>query len=93
VILWRARLRIREALALGEADLDHRRGTVLVRDGAKSEWTLGLSSTTPEIIETVHARRAPMTPRQRIASALTDTRASARSSRKAAASERPFRWP
>src|SRR3954453_8850309 len=33
VILWRAGLRIQEALALTEADLDHRRGAVLVRRG------------------------------------------------------------
>jgi site-specific recombinase XerD len=33
VILWRAGLRIHEALALAEADLDRRRGAVLVRRG------------------------------------------------------------
>jgi site-specific recombinase XerD len=33
VVLWRAGLRISEALALGEADLDPRRGSVLVRRG------------------------------------------------------------
>src|SRR5215216_411159 len=33
VILWRAGLRIQEALALGEADLDKRRGSLLVRRG------------------------------------------------------------
>jgi site-specific recombinase XerD len=33
VVLWRARLRISEALALAEADLDPRRGAVLVRRG------------------------------------------------------------
>ena len=33
VILWRAGLRIQEALALSEADLDHRRGSLLVRHG------------------------------------------------------------
>jgi site-specific recombinase XerD len=33
VILWRAGLRIREALSLAEADLDHRRGALLVRHG------------------------------------------------------------
>jgi site-specific recombinase XerD len=31
VVLWRAGLRINEALALSEPDLDHRRGAVLVR--------------------------------------------------------------
>jgi len=33
VVLWRAGLRIHEALALTEADLDPRRGAVLVRRG------------------------------------------------------------
>src|SRR3954452_14019390 len=33
VILWRAGLRIQEALALTEADLDQRRGALLVRRG------------------------------------------------------------
>jgi site-specific recombinase XerD len=33
VVLWRAGLRIQEALALGEHDLDHRRGSLLVRNG------------------------------------------------------------
>lgn len=32
-VLWRAGLRINEALALAEADLDHRRGALLVRRG------------------------------------------------------------
>lgn len=33
VVLWRAGLRIHEALALGEADLDRRRGSLRVRRG------------------------------------------------------------
>src|SRR3954451_20763101 len=33
VVLWRAGLRISEALALTESDLDERRGSVLVRHG------------------------------------------------------------
>jgi integrase-like protein len=33
VVLWRAGLRIHEALALNEPDLDHRRGSLLVRRG------------------------------------------------------------
>ena len=33
VVLWRAGLRIREALSLTETDLDRRRGSVLVRHG------------------------------------------------------------
>src|ERR671932_2025178 len=46
VMLWRAGLRIHEALALSESDLDHRRGSLLVRRGkggrrrevAMDEW-------------------------------------------------------
>jgi site-specific recombinase XerD len=46
VVLWRAGLRIQEALALSEADLDHRRGAcscVAAREdvGAKSAWIRG----------------------------------------------------
>jgi integrase len=33
VVRWRAGLRIHEALALAEPDLDHRRGSLLVRRG------------------------------------------------------------
>ncbi len=33
VVLWRSGLRIQEALSLGEADLDQRRGSLLVRHG------------------------------------------------------------
>jgi integrase len=33
VVLWRAGLRIQEALSLAEADLDHGRGALLVRRG------------------------------------------------------------
>src|SRR5215207_7895320 len=33
VIMWRAGLRIQEALALAEGDLDERRGSILVRPG------------------------------------------------------------
>ena len=33
VVLWRAELRVQEALALGERDLDARRGSLLVRQG------------------------------------------------------------
>jgi site-specific recombinase XerC len=33
VVLWRGGMRIQEALALGEGDLDPRRGSLLVRNG------------------------------------------------------------
>src|SRR5919197_3919077 len=36
VVLWRAGLRIQEALALAEHDLDHRRGSILVRNGKRA---------------------------------------------------------
>ena len=46
VVLWRAGLRISEALALAESDLDPSRGAILVRHGkggsaARSAWTAG----------------------------------------------------
>jgi hypothetical protein len=49
VVLWRAGLRIHEALALNESDLDHRRGALLcaaARAGAaaRSAWTSGPGS-------------------------------------------------
>ena len=49
VVLWRAGLRIHEAWALGEADLDQRRGSLLVRRAradavVRSAWTTGLGS-------------------------------------------------
>jgi hypothetical protein len=33
VVLWRAALRIQEALSLAETDLDQRRGSILARHG------------------------------------------------------------
>ena len=33
VVLWRGGLRVQEALTLGERDLDHRRGSLFVRNG------------------------------------------------------------
>jgi integrase len=49
VLLWRAGLRISEALALAESDLERERGGVLVRRGkgasaARSVWTSGAGS-------------------------------------------------
>jgi integrase len=49
VLLWRAGLRISEALALQESDLDRSRGAVLIRRGkggsaARSEWIGGRGS-------------------------------------------------
>jgi integrase len=49
VLLWRAGLRISEALSLAESDLDPSRGSVLVRHGkaasaARSGWTSGESA-------------------------------------------------
>ena len=46
VVLWRAGLRIQEALALTETDLDERRGSVLIRHGKNDKrrevgWTCG----------------------------------------------------
>jgi integrase len=46
VLLWRAGLRIHEALALTEGDLDQRRGSLLIRRGKggpaeRSAWTRG----------------------------------------------------
>jgi integrase len=46
VVLWRAGLRIHEALSLLESDLDPRRGSILVRHGktiaaARLAWTRG----------------------------------------------------
>jgi integrase len=49
VVLWGAGLRVHEALALAEHDLDHRRGSILVRHGragaaARWGWTSGHGS-------------------------------------------------
>jgi integrase len=50
VLLWRAGLRINEALTVTEHDLEPRAGSVLVRHGkgaagARSAWTRGAAST------------------------------------------------
>jgi integrase len=60
VILWRAGLRIYEALALAEADLDARRGSLLVRrgkGGRRREVGMDARGWT---IDTVHSRHAPL---------------------------------
>ena len=81
VVLWRAGLRIHEALALAEADLDARRGLAAgaarqgrpaprgrhgrLGVGAAEPWLqarVALSGDNAEIIDTVHARRAPIVP-------------------------------
>src|SRR5688572_17837566 len=38
VVLWRAGMRIHEALALTEADLDARRGSIVVRRGKRGRY-------------------------------------------------------
>ena len=38
VVLWRAGLRIQEAVSLAETDLDQRRGSILVRHGKNDRW-------------------------------------------------------
>src|SRR5438270_13829880 len=41
VVLWRAGLRIQEALSLTETDLDQRRGSILVRHGKNNRRSRG----------------------------------------------------
>jgi len=41
VVLWRGGLRVAEALALGERDLDSRRGSLLVRNGKGGRRRIG----------------------------------------------------
>jgi integrase len=63
VLLWRAGLRISEALALAESDLDPARGAVLVRrgkgaNGVRSGWTAGHGSTSSRGSPSVQACRS-----------------------------------
>jgi integrase len=61
-VLWRAGLRIREALALGEADLDRRRGALLVRRGkggrrrevGMDEWGWATTAVAPDARRVAH---------------------------------------
>jgi integrase len=51
-VLWRGGLRISEALALNETDIDERRGSLLIRHGkvtnaARPAWTSSDSSSSP----------------------------------------------
>jgi integrase len=64
VMLWRGGLRVTEALALSEQDLDQRRGSVLVRRaravaGARLAWTRGAGRTSgPGSQSVLSSRRA-----------------------------------
>jgi integrase len=76
VLLWRAGLRVGEALALTETDLDRSRGAVLVRrakagSDARSGWTAGHAAARP-------VPRAPAKPACRSA-AVRDPRCNERS--------------
>jgi site-specific recombinase XerD len=51
VVLWRAGLRIHEALALAEADLDRRRGSLLVRRGKGGRREVGMDDWAWEQLE------------------------------------------
>ena len=87
VVLWRAGLRIQEALALAEHDLDHRRGSLLVRNGkgghrrevGMDEWGWAAGRTAvlhhgwPDPRAAVVGRRRP----QRVPSARRDRRGQA----------------
>lgn len=67
VILWRAGLRIQEAIDLAEGDLDQRRGSLLVRRGKGGRrrevgmddwgWPPGTTAAIASAAKTVHIRR------------------------------------
>jgi len=66
VVLWRAGLRIHEALALAEADLDARRGSLLVRRGKGGRRRpLGAPPPRPPDRRAATLRPAPAAPRPR----------------------------
>jgi hypothetical protein len=71
VIMWRAGLRIQEALALTQGDLDQRRGSLLVRRGKGgrrqgSAWTHGDgNSSSPGLTYVACSRSAPSLRHQR----------------------------
>ena len=77
VVLWRAGLRIHEALALAEADLDARRGSLLVRRGkggrrrevGMDDWAW--EQLKPWLAVRVELPVGPLFCRPRFASALT----------------------
>lgn len=61
VILWRAGLRINEALMLAETDLERRRGSILVRCGrAASAAGVGMDEWTWEQVEAWQRHRLEM---------------------------------
>jgi site-specific recombinase XerD len=57
VVLWRAGLRIHEALAVGEADLDHRRGSLLVQHGKGGRRREVGMDESPDQLHDAHAVR------------------------------------
>jgi site-specific recombinase XerD len=54
VILWRAGLRIQEALALAEADLDHRRSALLVRSRSSGQTITEIGRLAPKCDQVDH---------------------------------------
>jgi len=57
VVLWRAGLRIHEALSLTETDLDQRRGSILVRHGKERPPTRGRDGRLGMVGDRAMARR------------------------------------